>query len=176
VLFSRVKLVYPAGRRVGVIYNPEASGRYLVEAQRAAKAAGILLVAEPVSEASGVKEAVARMLGRIDLLWLPPDPRLFSRDLFAYLLSFSLERKLPLVGFLESFTQAGALASISADYADVGERAGKLASAASREGFQRPPGGLAYAPGVLSLNLKIARALGVDVPARAIAQARKVFR
>lgn len=176
-LLTRLQALHPGARRVGVVYNPDASELLILEAQRAATALGIKLLAQPVKEASGVKDAVAKMVGSIDILWLPPDPRLFSRELFAYLLSFSAERRLPLVGFLESFTQAGALASVSADYQDIGERAGRLAAeAASRGSVQRPPSGVVFSPGVLSINLKTARALGVEVSPRALAEAKNVIR
>lgn len=177
VLLSHVKALYPAAKKVGVLYNPESSELLLSEAQRAAPGLGLTLVPRPVKEAGGVREAATGMSEGVQVIWLPPDPRLFSRELFSFLLGFSAERKIPLIGFLESFTQAGALASVSADYLDIGDRAGKLtADALARGSVARPPVGVVFSPGVLTVNLKTARALGVDVPPKAIAGAKLVFR
>lgn len=171
-----IKAVVPAIRRLGVIYNPKSSELWVPEAQRAAAANGLALVTREVLSPAEVRDALDG-LGKIDALWLPADPKLYNKDLFAFLLSFCAERKLPLFGFLESFTEAGALASISPDYADVGERAGKLAAGllARPLGKRLPVPGPVFAPGNLSLNLRTATVLGIDIPPEAITHAKRTF-
>lgn len=172
---AQMKAVVPSAKRVGVVYNPKATGDLVKDAQSAVGPIGLTLVAKAVSSASEVKDAVAAIAGQIDILWLPPDPKLYARELFTFLLSFAAERKLPLFGFLDSFTQSGALASLSSDYADIGERAGKLAADIDGrgKGANVPPP--VYAPGKLTINLNTAKALGIEVSAKAVTEAKQVF-
>ena len=176
-VFRHIKAVVPAVRRLGLIYNPKSAELWAPEALRAASAHGLSLVTREVPSPAGVKDALDEIAGKIDALWLPADPKLYTKDLFAFLLGFCAERRLPLFGFLESFTEAGALASISPDYADVGERAGKLAAGLlARPPTKRLPGpGPVFAPGNLSVNLNTATVLGIDIPPEAITHAKKTF-
>jgi putative ABC transport system substrate-binding protein len=178
ITVARIRQIAPGAKRVGLIYDPAGSALFVERARAAAAEAGLTLVATSVAGSAQAKSTAEGMAGKIDGLWLPPDPRIYSRELSAYLLGFASERKLPLFGFLESFTEAGALASMSPDYADVGDRAGKLAAeVAARPAASRlpvPP--LAYAPGDLSINLNTAQALGLEIPASAQASAKRVIR
>jgi putative ABC transport system substrate-binding protein len=176
-ILTAIKAVAPAVRRVGLIYNPATSELFLPAAQRGAGELGLILVAHPVSGPAEVKEAARAMPGAIDALWLPPDPKLFSKEVFIFLLGFSAERSVPLIGFIDSFTQAGALASVSADYPEMGTRAGRLASEiALRPPDKRTPvPGLSFSPGKLTINLKTAAALKVTVSPTALSMAKQVF-
>jgi putative ABC transport system substrate-binding protein len=178
VVLRHIKAVAPAVKRLGLVYNPASSELWLPEAQRAAEAAALELVPRPIATAAQVKEAIKFAPPGVDALWLPPDPKLFNKEVFAYLLSVSAERRIPLFGFLDSFTQKGALASISAEYADHGERAGKLAAEilSRPEGKRLPVPPPVFSPGRLTVNVKTAAFLGIEVPAQVVADAKKVYR
>jgi putative ABC transport system substrate-binding protein len=172
------KQVDPRAKRVGVIYEPKASGAFLEEAIKAAGAQGVTLVARPVSDAREVRSALAEISDGIDALWLMPDPRLISAEMFNYLLVFTLEHKIALFGFLDSFTQAGALASVAPDYTEIGRRAARMAAelAAKPEATRLPLPPPVSGPGALSINVKTARRLGIEVPQSALGKARQVYR
>jgi putative ABC transport system substrate-binding protein len=174
---AAIQLVRPGTTRVGLVYNPASSELFAAEAVRGAAKAGVTLVTKAVTGPDQVRDAVKEMASSIDVLWLPPDAHLFSKELFLALLSFSAERNLPLIGFLDSFTQAGALASISADYSDIGTRAGKLADdiLLHPETKRSPVPGMVFSPGKLSINMKTAEALGVKVPANAVSAAKQKY-
>jgi putative ABC transport system substrate-binding protein len=172
------KQVHPSARRVGVIYDPRASGAFIEEAVKAAGRLGVTLVARPVGDAKEVRGALAEIAGSVDALWLMPDPRLITAEMFNFLLVFTLERKIALFGFLDSLTQAGALASVAPDYQEIGRRAAHVAvevaakPAEARLPLPAPQG----SPGSLTINLKTAKQLGLDVPPGVLAKARQVFR
>ncbi len=173
-----LKQVSPSVKRVGVIYEPRASGALMEEAVKAAGRLGLTLVSKPVGDAKEVRPALAEIASSIDALWLMPDPRLITAEMFNYLLVFTLEHKIALYGFLDSFTQAGALASVAPDYAEIGKRAGRMvAELLAKTPDQRvpvpPP---APGPGALSINLKTARQLGLDIPQGVQSKARQVFK
>jgi putative ABC transport system substrate-binding protein len=166
-----LRAAVPNLHRVGVIYDPKSSELVMDKALEAAKSMGLTLVLKPVAGAAEVRGAVEPLPGAVDLLWLPPNSKLFSPEVFSYLLGFTAERKLPLVGFLDTFTDQGAVASVSSDYSAIGELAGKMA--ADVVAGKHPPS-LQFARGRFSLNLKTAKALGIDVPDAAQKDARVV--
>jgi putative ABC transport system substrate-binding protein len=165
-------------KRVGVVYDAKGGSGLLETAQRAASERGLTLVPKAVASPDQVRDAVAAMASGIDVLWLPTDPRLFSRELCSYLLGFAAERNLPLVGFLDNFTQSGALASIAADYNDIGLVTGQYANEVMNrvEKARLPVGPLRYSKGRLTVNVKTASALGLDVPGPMLDRAKTVFR
>ena len=172
-----MKQVDSHAKRVGVIYEPRASAAFLEDAVKAAGSLGLTLVARPVGDAREVRSALAEIADGIDALWLMPDPRLITAEMFNFLLVFTLEHKIALFGFLDSFTQAGALASVAPDYREIGRRAGKLAAELAQRGDSRAPVPQPLpSPGALSVNLKTARRLGVDVPSSVLGKAQKVYR
>jgi putative ABC transport system substrate-binding protein len=174
---EQVRQVAPKTKRVGVIYEPHASGALVEEAVKAAGRLGLTLVAKAVSDARGVRPALLEMADGIDALLLMPDPRLITSEMLAFLISFTLERNIALFGFLDSFSRAGALASVAPDYTEIGRRAAKLAlELASRPESSRLPVPPPVAiPGSLTINLKTARRLGIDVSPAVAAKARQVY-
>jgi len=172
-VLNQILSVLPHTHHVGLIYDPHASGLYLEHARAAAADKNITLVLAPVSKGTEARDAVEAMIRKVDVLWLPPDPKLFTEELATYVLSEAAENKVPLMSFVESHTAQGALAAVSASFAEVGDRAGQVAAtiAALPEDKRLPVPPPVYAPGELSLNLKSANAMGVDIPADAVGHA-----
>ncbi len=136
------------------------------------------LVAKPVANAREVRAALGEIAGSIDALWLVPDPHLITAEMVYYLLVFTLERKLALFGFLESFTKVGALASVSPDYREIGRRAARMATdlLARPDAARLPVPPPVASPGSLSVNEKTAKQLGLNIPAGVLSSARQVYR
>jgi putative ABC transport system substrate-binding protein len=176
--FAQWKQMKFDATRVGVIYNPKESAAYVDEAGKAAGALGLTLISRQVTEAKDVRNALNDLAGKIDVLWLVPDPHLFTNDMFRFVLGFTLDRKIALLGFLDVFTASGALASMAPDYRDIGRRAMRLAvGIAGRAPEQRlPVPAPASSPGTLTVNLKTAKQLGIEIPDSLINKARQVFR
>lgn len=177
-VLARIHALVPGARRVGVVYDPSQSALLMERAQKAAGELGLELVKASASSAAQARDKLEGMLDKADVLWLVPDPRLYTRELSAYLIDAAAERRVPLVGFLDSFTQAGALASVSPNYGDLGDRAGKLAKdlAARPEAKRLPVPPPSYAPGDLSVNLATARVLGLSIDSDALSGAAQVIR
>lgn len=170
--------LHPAAKHLGIIYNPRTWSGFVKEAEQAAARRGVKLVPKPVSDAREVRSGVSDIAGSIDALWLMPDPGLITIDVFNFLLVFTLERKIALFGFFEGFTRAGALASVAPDYAAIGRQAAKLAAdlAAKPAESRLPLPASVASPGVLTINAKTARQLGLDVPDAVQNKAIQVYR
>jgi putative ABC transport system substrate-binding protein len=178
VQLEQLRHVAPSVKRIGVIYNPKTSGAFIEEALKAAGRVGLTLVSRPVTDPKEVRPALSDIAGAIDALWLMADPRLVTAEMFNFLLGFTLERKIALFGFLDSFTQAGALASVAPDYQEIGRRAARLATEIANKpaGDRVPVPPPQDSPGALTVNMKTAKQLGVDVPSAVLSKARQVYR
>ena len=60
-------------------------------------------------------------------MWCLPDGALYNSTTVKPLILASLDNRLPLIGFSESFAKAGAAIGIYADFRDVGVQAGEAA-------------------------------------------------
>jgi len=132
-------------------------------------------VAVQVSSDREVTEALKKLAGKIDALWMIPDPSNISPQGAEAILLFGLENKVPILAPSEKFVKNGALLSVAADYLAVGEQTGKLANAIVRG---TPASGLPVEQPQkfsLSINLKVARQIGLDIPEDVLKQAGKSF-
>lgn len=87
----------------------------------------------------------------------------------------AFENNLPFLAVSEIFVEAGALASLSPDYTDVGHQGCQLAS--EIESGRKSPTGieiLSPAKVNLAINLKTAGKIGLSLPAEILKTANKV--
>jgi putative ABC transport system substrate-binding protein len=172
---AKFQLVAPRAKRIGVIYGKD-SGAIVEDATRAAKSLGLTIVAKAVTSSREVGDALDEMEDRIDALWLVPDAKIVNKDVFAYLLRETLDDGIPLFGFLEGFTEAGALASIAPDYGDIGAKAADLARRVRDAAAGAKLPGKVYSNGALSLNLKTAQRLGIEIDKSVQEGAAKIYK
>jgi putative ABC transport system substrate-binding protein len=173
-LLTRFKLLLPNLRRLGVIYSDQASSTTHADAGAAAAELGIELVREPVGQSEDVPGAYRRIRSEIDALWMIPDPVVVTHDNFRYLAGRTLHDDVAFLAFSENFVRAGALLSVSPDYATMGSQAAALidrmvASNASPPAVQAPIGSS------LVINAATARSLGIDVDMNMLSLADKVI-
>src|SRR5499427_4020324 len=171
------KSLVPALKTLGVIYDPAKTGTMVLEARRIVDTLGLQLLAAPVSTPKEVPAALRSLLGKIEALWMVPDDTVVTPDSFKFLLLTALENNLPFVTVSDIFVEAGALASLSPDYTDVGRQGCQLATdiesgrLLSAEAKVMPP-----AKVNLAINLKTASKIGLTFPPEIIQSANKVYR
>lgn len=171
-----LRRVHPDVKRIGVLYDPRSFGSFVAEASKAAGAAGISLVLRPVGDGMAVRTLLGQLIDSVDALWLLPDPGLITADMFNFLLVYTLEHKVALFGFFDSLTRAGALASVSPDYPQIGKLAARLAAeiAAKPAESRLPLPPVQWSPGTLSINANTAQQLGIELSSEAQAKASQV--
>jgi putative ABC transport system substrate-binding protein len=172
--FERFREVAPRVKRIGVIHS-QAVTAIVAEASAAAGKLGLRIVARSIASPREVAEAFSELSGQIDALWLLPDSKVMNKEVFNYLLRTSLDANIALFGFIDGLTQAGALASISPDYQDIGARAADLVAQTVEHGRSGVPPKM-YSRGALSVNLKTAQRLGIGVDEHTLQGAQRVFR
>lgn len=160
---STLKTVAPKTRSVGVVFSPRHTSRKIADAKREARSLGLTLVTAEASSASDVKRAVETLSGRIDALWMLPDPTVLNLAAFDALLDFSLKRKIPLFAINYKFVERGALVSMGLDYARIGQQAGRLGGRIINARTRPSEVGVQDPEGVdIAINLSTARAIGVQ--------------
>lgn len=113
--------------RVGILYDPAKTGRYLKRVTHEARQAGVTVVAEPVRSQREIQGKLDEVAGSVDALWVLPDSTVFSTvNMEAFLLA-SMAHNVPIVTFSSQYLKYGAAAAIDLDYFDMGLQAAELA-------------------------------------------------
>lgn len=169
-----LKLV-PGAKTIGTIYNSsEINSAYQIELLReAAKKANVEILEATVSSVNDIQQAVASLKGKVEGLYLPTDNVIASA--VPALIKVAVPAKLPLVAGEGGMVRAGCLASIAVDYYTLGKMTGNM-GADILDGKAKPadmPIQIQSAEKVL-INMKTAKALGMEIPAELLKNAEKV--
>ena len=172
---STMREALPAARRIGVLFDPDKSQRFVDEARRQAETQGFELVARDVASDKDVAAAARALIPHIDLLWLIPDSTVISEDSVRFLLDLALEHTIPIVGFSSEFVRSGAFLALTVSYQDTGRQAAQVARK-FLNGEGSDSSGRLLAPNQTRtiVNPKTARYLGLTIPPEIMRQAESV--
>lgn len=138
---------------------------------------GITIVADKVDDPARVPAAIAAMgLKSMDVFWMLPDPNVYNLDSLAFILNYSLDKRVPIIGFAVNTVKAGALFGYVYDYADIGEQTADIIAKIITGTTPReiPP---QYARKIgYALNLKIAANFDIKISSSVIKEAIEVVR
>jgi putative ABC transport system substrate-binding protein len=170
-----LKELIPGITKIGVLANPDLS--YLPfenDTKLAAGKMGINQSVYHVSEPTGFKTAFASMeTERVEAVFVLPDV-MFANNA-SQIANLALEHQLPMMAWGTWFTELGGVMAYSADYDQMNYR---LASYVDRILKGANPGDLPIEQPTtfhLSINLKTAKALKLEVPESLLLLADKVF-
>jgi putative ABC transport system substrate-binding protein len=167
------KQLGPQIRRVGVVYNRAKTGYLVSLAEAVARQEGLHLIAREIRSSREAIPALDTLQGEgIDALWILPDETILAPEVLQYMLLFSYRNKLPLLGLSERQAQMGALLALSfASSEDIGRQAAELANSIL-EGKTAAEIPYTTARQVkLTVNLKAAQKLGIEIPKSILAMA-----
>ncbi len=156
----------PAVRRIGVVFNESKTGYLMREARELAGPLGIDLIARDartVGEAIQAFDALQRE--GIDAFWYLPDETLLAPPVTKYVFLASHRGGIPILGVSERQAEMGALLALTfASSEDIGRQAGELARIIldGKSPAEVPPTTARRVS--LTVNLKAARKLGVEIP------------
>ena len=175
VQFETLKSILPYTKRIGLVFNQEESGKAVKKAAKEAKKLGLELVALQIESEKEVPRVTRDLKGNIDALWMIMDSTIVTKESVKHLILFTIRNKIPFMGLSIRFVQEGALLALSADYADMGRQASKLAKQILKG---NSPKDLPIVPPEktkLFLNRKAAKLIGIDFPPHVIQRAYKIF-
>jgi putative ABC transport system substrate-binding protein len=101
------------------------------------------------------------MRGKIDVLWMLPDPTVITTEMVDYLLRFSFQYNVPIFSFSNKYVEMGAVAALVADPYDMGVQAGEIVNRLQAGRSDAPR---AYAKASrLTINTKVAAKMGLKI-------------
>jgi ABC-type uncharacterized transport system substrate-binding protein len=161
-----VHAVLPKARRVGTLFTPGevnsalARGRF----EEALKGEGLELVSVPINGPTEVSDAALTLCqSGVDVVCQIADN--LSNAAFPAIARACETARMPLFTFTPSYVKAGAVLGLGTDFAENGRDAGLLVAEVIRG---RDPSGIPFRATTKisrSVNLDIARRLGISVPA-----------
>ena len=170
------KQLGPQVKRIGVIFNRNRTGYLVRQAQAVAREEGLELITREVSSPKDVVAALESLQDGIDALWIVPDETTLSQAVVQQMLLFSYRKRIPLLGLSDRHAQMGALFALSfASGEDIGRQAGELAQAILSG---RAPSGVPSTNArkvYLTVNLKAAQKLGLEIPPAILSRATNVI-
>lgn len=167
-LLRLFRQILPESRRAGVVLGPDSAAQ-LAALKAAAAQARVELAVETVAAESEVMPALARLLPTVDGLLAVPDGVVYRRDTVRGILLTTYRHRKPVIAFSQSYVNAGAAAAVFSTPALSALQAAELVRALppGRTAPLPPPQHSAY-PAV-AINRQVARSLGLDPPADALA-------
>ncbi|HZY31093.1 MAG TPA: ABC transporter substrate-binding protein [Candidatus Methylomirabilis sp.] len=172
-----LKKTSPQVRRIGAVYDPSKTGFLVKQAERIARDQGVRLLAKAIVSPKDSFGALDAMQGEIDALWILPDVTVLAPESVQYMLLFAFRNKIPLLGLSENQARMGALFGLSfGSGVDIGSQAGEMANEilSGRRAEEIP---FTTARKLkLTVNLKTAGKLGLQIPKEILDRADVVIR
>ncbi len=168
----------PQVRRIGVVYNEAKTGYLVREAKAIASKLGIQLLAESVRTPGEAIAAVGSLqtIG-IDAFWFLPDETLLADAVSKHVFLVSLRNGVPILGLSKRQAKMGAVLALTfASSEDIGRQAGELANTvlAGRRASEVPSTTARRMS--LTVNLKAARKLGLEIPESILVGANELIK
>jgi putative ABC transport system substrate-binding protein len=172
---STLLKVSPDIKRIGIVYDPGKTIHLFKKARTAATTFGITLIQKAVHSPKEVPSAINDMKGKIDAFWLLPDTTVVTQESVEYLLLFSFENGIATLAFSDKYVEIGLLMALNIDAIDIGRQAGEMANkildGTNVSNIPMSPPRKA----VLSLNLKTATRLGINVDDEIIKKSKIIY-
>jgi putative ABC transport system substrate-binding protein len=173
--FNYFKMILPQAKRLGVLYSDNTAS-LIPPAKVIAKSVGIELIALKVSQEKEIPAKLDSIIGQVDGIWSLADPILFGPQTTKYILTNTLKRGMPIMGFSRFLVESGALFALDFDYKAVGRQAGEIANQIIRGA--RPENLSVTTPDVIwfHYNEKTAQHMNIKIPEPLVAIAKEVYR
>ncbi len=173
-LFHRI---LPAAKKWGTIYNGDdpITKKAIEEARAAMQQRGLELIEAPVSNFDEISPAAKSLIDRADAFFITADPMVAKN--FGPISRVCKKNKIPLFSGNPNHIGLGAVATLGADFFQVGYSAGHKAVQILKEG--KTPGEIPSGISehlIFYINLKNAKNQGVQVAEEFIKQADRVFK
>ena len=168
-IVENIRLVFPEVKRVGLIYQPNSTGKEVAQIQSAATKAGLEFKAEAIAEMKEIPNALNRLLPQIELYLMLDDPAVITDDTFPFIFMNCFQKKIPIFTTSLNIVKKGALAGYAHNSAQLGS---ELASFANDILAQKVSSGREKSiPAKLFLNQKVSQMWNFTFPDQATSQA-----
>lgn len=175
VQFRYFRKIIPGLKKIGIIYTRNTKA-LIPHATVIARQMGLKMIPMLISSPKELGFAIDSLSKTVDGIWSVADMGLFNAKSTKFLISNTLRKRIPFMGFSRNIVESGALFSLDFDYKAVGFQAGKLVGRVL-EGEK--PGRIPVTTSDLiwfHYNEKTAKHIGIKIPEELIAVAKEVYR
>lgn len=172
-VLARLAELHPGLKRMAVLWSGQSLAASAERLVKAGAARGVAVTAERLEDVDDLPSRLRALKGRVDAIWLLPDPLLISVRTFETIKHFSYDNDVPFYAPTEGLAEQGAAAAVSVSYKEMGRMMAAAANGVLRGSAQ--PVEL-YADRVhVSVNKAAAAECALAVPSEALKTADKVL-
>ncbi len=125
VQLDEMKSYFPEVKRVGLVYDPKRSRKFIEQLDSIRPDLEfIALATENIAE---VSELIHSLRGKVDLLWMLPDLTATNEITIQSYVLFSIRNKIPLLTFSKKLLKHGATIAVTFDTDEMAKQAAALA-------------------------------------------------
>jgi len=162
-LLTLASLLKPEAKKIGTIFGP-ISQRAQPEIEKLAKTGGMELKYDFLTKEDNPVSTLKPVVTESELFIAIPDHAILNKAIARWILYLSFQHKIPVIGFSNAYTNAGAIASVYSSPEDIGKQAAEAIVSWLKNGD-----GAIWSPVyphyfTLSTNPAVARSLGISLP------------
>lgn len=169
---EKLKEIVPGMKSIGVIYDPKNTDNIIEEAKLATHDVGLKFVVYKVSSQKEVPRALRSIIEEVNALLIITDSTVVSKNSFKYLITTTLENKIPTMVYTDYLVKAGFLVSLTPDYFSIGEQAGYVVCNLQESESNKQLSIISPQKTNLTINLKTAKRLGLNISQNILATAK----
>jgi hypothetical protein len=136
VVMLQLKSLQPSLRRLGILWASPQMGDYVKDAEKNDSATGVKVLSVRLETVDELPGRLRELIGKVDALWIPPDPLLVTPEAFATLKGFSNPNGIPFYASGVGLIGYGPVAAIYSSFHEVG----RLAADAARKTLEGSEG------------------------------------
>lgn len=165
--------IQPRLKRLAVLWSGAVRAASAERLAKAGAARGVAVVSERLEDGDELPGKLRGLKGRVDAIWLPPDPMFINARNFETIKRFSYDNDVPFYAPTEGLAEQGATAGASVSFAEMGRTMAAAAKAALAGAGS--PGEIYSGKVHVSINAAAAAAAALAVPAEAVKTADRVI-
>jgi len=167
-----IRTVFPWAKQIGVIYDPENSGRFVENITRLGKSDKLSITAHKVNKPNQVPAMLGSMKD-IDLLLMLPDTSVLNSANINSIFLFSFENKIPVITFSRKFVEMGSAAGLLIEPKRTGQQAAGITLRLLKKVAPRPIREYSEMRTLL-INMKILKKMGITIQDGALEHAETI--
>lgn len=172
-LLGALAALQPKLKRLAVLWS---SANRAADSERLVKqgaARGVAVSAERLDDAAELPERLRALKGRVDAIWLPPDPLLITPANFEIIKHYSYDNHIPFYAPTQGLAEQGATAAVYVGYEEMGRT--MAAAAKGALAGEDSPQEVYSGRSSMAVNRSAAAQAALAVPAEALKAAEKVY-
>jgi putative ABC transport system substrate-binding protein len=159
---AAIRRQLPEASRIGIIVGHGRLASLQREIHPVARELHFEIVAREIRSPQEIPSALASLSGRVDLLWLIPDPEVVTLETIEFLMLFSPQNRVPIVTFSERHLSLGAFLAIEPEPMEMGRQAAEISLKLLAGYTPRNIVCTNAREGQLHLNQRVAKKLGLS--------------